>query len=591
MMSRIVPEGRLGDLVVGLAIIVGVCVTCALVFGVRLPFGGTPFEFQADFSTAAQIRSGSPVRLGGVDVGRVTAIERHGNRARLTLRIDHRAEAIHADAQLAIKPRLALGGNDYVELSLGTPAAPPMRAGGLVPRSRTSVAVDLDQVLDVFDVPARDALKRSLGALATGLASRPPGGRSGAQGLRRATRELDGALTSVTQVASAARGEHAGDLRRAVRSTGDVTAQLARDPVALAALVHNYDRVFAALASRDAELAASVREVAELTTSGPGALAAIDRALPPVRRLALSLQPALRAAPEALSSASRALTQLTGLVGPAELKGLLADVRPATLDARAAVSRSTDLLTQVLPVARCLRTVVLPTLEAKVPDGKHSSGRPVWQDMLHAGANLASFSNSFDGNGTTIRAETSQSELPLTTQLPGGTKLYGEGDVIGVAPQYLQHVSDIQFRPDQPCSEQQPPDLGKRRSEGMPAGLTRASTAPPARSRLGLLRALLRRDPRAALRALDKLVPGARERPGRRNPGPRPHEKPHRRPATAPGRVPQLEPDRLPPSVGAPQVGDVAPETIREPAQALADEVRRLGGGLLGSLSGKPPRG
>lgn len=568
--------GRRGDLLIGVGVLVAVVVTCALVFGVRLPFvGGKPFEMRADFATAGQLRSGSPVRLGGVDIGKVTAIERRGDRARLTLRIDHHAGDIHTDAHLAIKPRLALGGNDYVEVSPGTPAAAAMPAGGLVALSRTAVPVQLDEVLDVFDMPARQALKVSLGALATGLGPSPSGGVSGAQGLRRAARELDGALVSVRQVAHAAQGRRAGDLRRAVRSTGDVTAQLARSPASLAALVRNYDRVFAALASRDTELASSLDELAALTRTGPGALARLDRALPPVRRLAVALQPALRAAPASLSSAGRALTQLTALARPAELRGLLADLRPAGRAARPAITRSTDLFRQLQPISECLSKVVLPTLESEVPDGRLSTGRPLWQDALHAGANLAAFSNSFDGNGTTIRAETSNSELPLTTQLPGGLKLYGQGDIAGVAPQYLQSVNDLQFRPDKPCAAQQPPDLSKRRHSGLPAGITRGSEPLSPRKPIALLRALVQRDPAAALRALDQLVPGARRIGDRR---PRQPQRPR-----------PTRPDRRPAPVRAPQVDQAAklPERIEESVTALGDDVRRIVGGLVGSLSSK----
>jgi virulence factor Mce-like protein len=576
----------IGDLLAGVAVLAVVLAVSALALGVGLPFSGKPFEIRADVSTSAQLRSGSLVRLAGVDIGQVTAIERRGDRARLTLRIDRRREVIRADARLAIRPRLLLGGNDYVDLSPGTPAAAPMRSGGVVSLSRTSGPVELDQVLNVFDFPARTAMQSSLDALASGLGRSSAAGPSGAEGLRRAARELDDALVSVREVAAAARGQRPGDLRRAVRSTGDVTAQLvAGSPETLAALVEHYDRVFATLAAQDTQLEAGLRELADLTTDGPGALSKLDRALPPVRRLATALQPALRAAPPALGRGRQALTQLNRLIGPAELKGLLADLRPGTRALAPAVRRTTDVFRQLRPIVACVSKVVLPTLETEVPDGKLSSGRPVWQDALHMGANLAAFSNAFDGNGTTFRAGVSESEVPLTTQLPGGLKLYGSGDIAGVAPQYLQSVNDIQYRPDQPCEDQRPPDLSQRRLTGMPTGVTRAKNAPEPRTPTGLLRALLQRDRAAALRELDKLVPGAR-RTGRRRPPSRPLPllTPKPKPKPAPSRP---VPDRRPaPTVPPVRVPQVVPDEIKKPVEAVGDQVRDIVGGLLGPLAG-----
>ena len=71
-----------------IALVVGVV---AIYFGFTKsnPFAN-PFEVRAAFRSTNNIRTNSPVRIAGVTVGKVTKVERNGDRgAVVTLQIEH----------------------------------------------------------------------------------------------------------------------------------------------------------------------------------------------------------------------------------------------------------------------------------------------------------------------------------------------------------------------------------------------------------------------------------------------------------------------------------------------------------------------
>jgi phospholipid/cholesterol/gamma-HCH transport system substrate-binding protein len=90
--------------------------TLALV-GVAAYFGFTkslPFRHhytvQAVFPSANNIRPGSPVRIAGVNAGKVTKVghvEAGRQAALVTMRIDKKGLPLHRDARMKIRPRAA----------------------------------------------------------------------------------------------------------------------------------------------------------------------------------------------------------------------------------------------------------------------------------------------------------------------------------------------------------------------------------------------------------------------------------------------------------------------------------------------------
>src|SRR3954453_23203637 len=84
------------------------------------------FQVKAVFENANSIRANSPVRVAGVNVGKVKKIERDEgtDAAVVTLEISKAGLSLHRDAEMKIRPRIFLEGNFFVDVSPGTPEQP-----------------------------------------------------------------------------------------------------------------------------------------------------------------------------------------------------------------------------------------------------------------------------------------------------------------------------------------------------------------------------------------------------------------------------------------------------------------------------------
>lgn len=460
-----------------------------------------PYEIRGVFSTVAQLHQGSEVRIAGQRIGKVSAIAPGpGHTSLVTMEISERDVPIREDARLALEPRLALEGNAYVLVRPGTPGARELADGGTVPLSRTSVAVQLDQAVSMFDAPTRQAFADVVGTFGGALGSRPASPRTprpGVTELRGAVREFDRSLATLTGAARAVRGRTPGDLRAAVRGSGDVAGQLAADPAALAGVLRNYATVSRTLADRDARLRSGLRELAQTLGAAPAQLRAVDAALPSLTRFATALEPALRSAPPALRALTDTAREVRLIARPSELPRLLARLRPVTRTLPVLERRLRAVLPQVADIGSCLTRTVVPALNLKVPDGHLSTNRPVWQDALHMTSSLAGAASGFDANGGTLRLGVTESEQAIGINTGTGllgSKLSGlapDGDV-GMNPTWLGYNVYPAYRPDQPCDEQRLPDLGARRRPGLPSAMRRLARVTPQRPDAAALRKLLR---------------------------------------------------------------------------------------------------
>ncbi len=79
------------------------------------------------------------MRIGGVEVGRVKRIEALGDGSRgalVTMDIQDKGLPIHRDAEIKVRPRIFLEGNWFVDLRPGSPSAPEVEEGDVIPSSR-----------------------------------------------------------------------------------------------------------------------------------------------------------------------------------------------------------------------------------------------------------------------------------------------------------------------------------------------------------------------------------------------------------------------------------------------------------------------
>ncbi|MCT7660574.1 MCE family protein [Mycobacterium deserti] len=127
------------------AAILAVVLLAGAVFLVRQVFFG-PNTITAYFPTATAIYPGDEVRVSGVQVGSIEAIEPEGTETKMTLKVD-RGVPIPADAKAVIVAQNLVAAR-YVQL---TPAyrngnGPTMRDGAVIASDRTAVPIEWDEV-------------------------------------------------------------------------------------------------------------------------------------------------------------------------------------------------------------------------------------------------------------------------------------------------------------------------------------------------------------------------------------------------------------------------------------------------------------
>jgi phospholipid/cholesterol/gamma-HCH transport system substrate-binding protein len=440
---------RVGSALLGVAALV-----LYLAFGGPLPFSHQ-YTLEAVVRSANELHGGSPVRIAGVNVGKVTKVRPGpGSTAIVEMAIDDRGRPIHRDATLKIRPRLFLEGNFYVDLKPGTPHARELGDGGTIPLAQTAIPVQLDQVLSALSRDTRDSL-RTLVEQAGGALD-----HGGAQAIDRSFAPAVPAYKGLAVLAQSARGTQPGDLRATIADTERVVRALHDKRDQLAGLITGFNVTAGALASRSSRLGASLRGLDATLGEANPALADISAALPELQRFSGQVRPLLRRAPRTLDLAAPLLVQLDALLQARELPALLRTARPAIATLRAVEGPLTGLLAKVTPVTECVRGHATPVLKSKVDDGAHSTGLPVYKELLDANVGLASASQNFDGDGPAVRYNGGYGDQLFSTgKLPSGARLLGTSaqPLLGSRPRTPAHQPP--FRPDVPCTSQDLPNL------------------------------------------------------------------------------------------------------------------------------------
>jgi phospholipid/cholesterol/gamma-HCH transport system substrate-binding protein len=455
---------RLSPFALGLLSILGIALFVYLAFAKSIPFA-KHYEVRGVFTSSNQLHEGNPVRIAGVDVGKVSRISPGpGTTQIVTLQLSKQGQPVHADATLKIRPRVFLEGGYFVELHPGSPSARKLGGGGVIPLGQTAVPVQFHQVLGALDRPTRESLRQVLAEAAAAL----NGG--GAEGVREMLPPLAPALKDVAGISEAARGTTPGDLPRLVGAGARVTGVLAARADPLADSVTSLNRTSAAMAADDAALAASVRELDGVLAATPRALDALDRALPPLERFARTIRPALREAPPVLDRTAALLAQLDALArspeSPSDFVRVVIRLRPVLPEIPRLALLARGLFPLVGPIVTCLDDHLAPVLQSKLEDGEHSSGRPVWQDLFHTFVGFSGGSGNFDANGPWARyIGAAGAETISTGNVPGVGQLIGGSDqpLQGVRPVWNGRNGYPPFRPDADCTKQAPVDL---RAEG-----------------------------------------------------------------------------------------------------------------------------
>ena len=405
------------------------------------PFAN-PYKVEAVFDTVNNLKPRSPVRIAGIDVGKVTeveAIEGDGGAARVTMEIEDKGLPIHEDAELKIRPRIFLEGNFFVDLHPGSPSAPELAEGSTIPMSQTAAPVQFGDLLAALQSDTRRDLQIFLREYSASLED------GGAEGFNASIPYWEPAYRSSAIANEASLGQEPDeDIQRILAGQAKLSRGLVRDENSLQSLITNFNTFAGSLAREDTALAASLPLLRDTLEVGRPALQSINNSLPSLRAFSRDALPGTRSSDEALSVSRPFIAQLRALFQPSELRGTAAQLR-AQIPNLADFNRvSLPLLEEGRQLSACTNNVLVPFVESEIPDPDFpaNSGHRVVEQMQHGFPNLAGESRLSDGNNQFFHA----GAVP-------------PGQNVRPAPPSDGGYSPPAHRPDVPCETQEIPDL------------------------------------------------------------------------------------------------------------------------------------
>jgi virulence factor Mce-like protein len=443
-------RGGMSTFTIGVIAIVVTLVGVYLGFTKSIPFR-SHYEVKAAFKSSNNLRPGSPVRIAGVEIGKVTKIERgkKGDEgAVVTMRINENGRPLRPDSTFKIRPRIFLEGNFFVDVSPGMQGR-EVADNHTFPVQQTDTPVQLDEVLTALQSDTRDDLKVALREYASGLKGK------GAKGFNESIQYWKPAYRDTAIVSEAMLGEKEHDLSGYIDYGGVVAGALDRNREQLKDLITNFNVTAGAFARENGNLEAAIAELPRTLRAAQPALAALNRSFPGLRGFAQDIRPGVENSEETIDVALPLLKQLRGLVSQPELRGLTADLRPTVPALASVANESVPLSKQVRQAASCQTEVVLPWTKDKLVDERFPSTGPVYQELPKPFPGLAGESRSGDANGQWFRI-LAAGGTNLVTFGPG---VYGTTalPLLGVNPR--KPTKRPPLNADAPCENQQTPDL------------------------------------------------------------------------------------------------------------------------------------
>ncbi|MBS1871236.1 MAG: MCE family protein [Actinobacteria bacterium] len=462
---------------VGLLAIVLIAIGVYFGFTKDIPFTHG-YYLHAVFESSNNLRPGSPVRIAGVNVGKVKSVDRYKdtNLTEVTMEINGDGLPIHRDATLKIRPRIFLEGNFFVDLKPGSPSAPKVPDGGTIGSAQTSTPVQLDQLLTALQSDQRADLQTVLQQYGKALDSTPTAqqdltldadvrGKTGAQGLNGSYTYGADALKGGALVNSALLGTQPHDLSRMIAGIARLTTALRTRESALQSLIVNFNTTAGAFAAQSSALTQAVGLLGPTVTAADAAFKSLDASFPPTRAFAREFTPAVLETPATVEAAFPWIAQTRALLRRDELGGLLAQLQPATADLARLEGESLTFLPQLDTANRCFARTIIPAGNIGVRDGanttRRSDGSIVenYKEFWYTMVGLAGEAANFDGNGSTIRTGLGGGSWLVNFGKVGSSPVAGNADwqPLGTSPLYPSTPPPYKLRA--PCYRQALPNV------------------------------------------------------------------------------------------------------------------------------------
>jgi hypothetical protein len=412
------------------------------------PFAN-PYEFKAVFNDVNNLKPRSPVRIAGVDVGKVMKVEpvEDGKgAAEVTMEVQEKGLPIRKDAELKIRPRIFLEGNFFVDLEPGSPSAEELEKGEVIPVTQTASPVQFGDLLTALQRDTRTDLQIFLREYSKGLAD------GGAEGFNQAIEYWEPAYRYSSLSNDATLGQDPDrDLQRVLRGQAETFAALVRDERSLKDLVTNFNITAGALAREDVALAASIPALRDTLRIGHPALGSLDAALPSLRAFAHDALPGVRSSDETLAASLPFIRQARLLMSEDELRGTARVLRRTIPDVVAFNRTSVPFLRETRALSACTNNVLVPFMDLRIPNPEtgneaENSNQPVRAQLQRGLPGLSGESRLGDGNNQFFH---------------GGQVAPGIAGPLRVRPGPPPDGGNMPFphRPDVPCEEQELPNL------------------------------------------------------------------------------------------------------------------------------------
>jgi phospholipid/cholesterol/gamma-HCH transport system substrate-binding protein len=480
-------DKRVPSWAIGVLMIVLLAIGSYFAFVKEVPWA-REYQVQAVFNSAQNVRVDSPVRIAGIEIGRVVGVEHYnsdgeevhaslphqpsispaGERgpeaAVITMEISDEGRPIRSDAQFKIRPRLFLEGNYFIDVNPGSPSADEVDDGHQFPVSQTAYSVQLDQVLSVLQKDVRSDLQTFLNQFGNALIK-----HGGADGWRELYRTSPGAYRFTAEVQEAFMGERPRDLSNLIRNLDRVVEGFSRDEEALKGFVTNLRRFSGAFAAEAEALQEAIVELPRVLEASRPAYANLNASFPALRAFSREALPGVRASVPALDASIPWIRQVRQLMSRRELRGLAADLRPTMPQLARLSRRSIPFFEDSRELSSCFNKVIIPwsndTVEPVDPSGvyPHEPQGRVFETTGYGLVGIASESRSGDANGQYIKTQAGGGDQ--TVVIPGSQNEQGE-TLFGVVPSpilgAMPAITDsrkTRFRPDEHCEDQEPPNL------------------------------------------------------------------------------------------------------------------------------------
>jgi phospholipid/cholesterol/gamma-HCH transport system substrate-binding protein len=264
-----------------------------LSFGGPVPLKPKGYRVQIEFPEATTLAQEADVRVAGVPVGKVRTVEVGDgtNRTVATVEIERRYAPLRSDARAILRQKTLLG-ETYVELTPGS-SKKMIPEDGKLPEGQVKPTVQLDEIFDSLDPETRAAFKGWQTELAKGIRGR---GRD----FNDALGTLPGFASDGADVLEVLDTQE-GAVQRLVKNTGVVFGALTQNEAQLRNLITGSKRTFDATASKNDELAETIRIFPTFLKESKLTLARVQRfstdtdpLITDLRPVARDLQPTLR---------------------------------------------------------------------------------------------------------------------------------------------------------------------------------------------------------------------------------------------------------------------------------------------------------